>query len=137
MSYLERFTASPTENDKPLPEGVCLESYNEMPTRLEMAVGLFTKTATSDATGSVHARSIRIPSIENITIDALAKYSGLSANKVIVELLQVALDEVFQGMSEEHRRAIFKIRGQMLMELVKDDSGMPDLGGEASKQGEI
>lgn len=137
MSYINRFTASPTQNDQALPESAMLDSYDEMPTRLEMAIGMFTKTAISEATGTVHARSVRLPSIIHMTVEALSKYSGMSANKVIVQLLDVALDEVFQGMPSEHRAAIFQIRGEMLRALVKDDSGIPDLGGQISTQGEI
>lgn len=135
MSYIERFTA--VENNQPLPDGVMLDSYDEMPTRLEMAIGLFTKSATSESTGVVNARSVRLPSTINITIEALAKHAGMSANKVIVQLLDVALDEVFQGLPSEHRAAIFKIRGEMLRALVKDDSGIPDLGSDVSVEGEI
>ena len=114
-----------------------LDSYNELPSRLEMAIALFTKTATSDGFGSVHARSVRIPTIENVTIDALAEYSGLSANKVICQLLEVALDEVFQGMTEQQRGDVFKIRSKHLGKVV-DKDGFPILEGEEqSGAGEI
>lgn len=117
-----------------------LESYDNPPTRLEMAVGLFTRTATSDASGNVHARSVRIPSIENLTIEALAKYSGLSVNKVIVQLLEVALDEVFSAFTEQQRAELFAIRGKMMKDLIPADAtypAFPELGGEPSTQGEI
>lgn len=120
----------------PVSEGG-LTTYQEPPTRLEMAISLLTKQGTSDAVGVVHARSIRIPTIENMTIDALAQYSGLSANKVICQLLEVALDEVFQGMSDQHRSEIFAIRGKLLKALPRDKDGYPQLGGENSKEGDI
>jgi hypothetical protein len=113
-----------------------MQSYDEMPTRLEMAISLFTKTGTSEAMGSVNAISVRIPSIEYVTIEALAQYSGLSRNKVIVQLLEVALDEVFQGLKPEQRAEVFKIRGDLLMKNM-DADGYPNLGGETSKEGEI
>ncbi len=116
------------------------QSYDEAPTRLEMAISLFTRTATSDAQGNVHARSVRIPSIENLTIEALAKYSGLSVNKVIVQLLEVALDEVFSGLNDKQRGELFAIRGQMMKELIPAGStypAFPELGGEPATQGEI
>jgi len=117
-----------------------LESYDNPPTRLEMAVGLFTRSATSDAQGNVHARSVRIPSIENVTIEALAKYSGLSVNKVIVQLLEVALDEVFSAFSDKQRAELFAIRGQMLKDMIPAGStypAFPELGGEPAAKGEI
>lgn len=104
----------------PNPNGYTMESYDETPTRLEQTIALFTRTANSEAIGSVHARSIRVPTIENCTIDALAEHSGLSANKVIVLLLQVALDEVFQGMPEDERDQVFQRRARLLGQFVSD-----------------
>jgi hypothetical protein len=145
MSYLQRFTASDlvpeglTEDQKLALEDAQMDSYQDMPTRLEMAISLFTRTATSDGQANLHARSVRIPSIENITIDALAKYSGLSANKVIVQLLEVALDEVFQGFTDKQRGEVFAIRGQMMKDMIPagSTSGIPEFGGESSAEGEI
>ena len=102
----------------PNPNGYTMDSYDEMPTRLELAIALFTRSANSEAIGSVHARSIRVPTIENCTIDALAEHSGLSVNKVIVQLLQVALDEVFQGMPQDERDQVFHRRARFLGEVV-------------------
>ena len=120
-----------------LPSGVQLQSYDDMPTRLEMAVALFTRTATSEAMGSVHARSVRIPSIENVTIEALAQYSGLSVNKVIVQLLEVALDEVFQAMTEEQRAQVFAKRGALMKEMCDKDGYPVFPGAEAPQAGDI
>lgn len=91
-----------------------LTSYDEMPTRLEMTVDLLTKKASSESVGAVRAYSIRVPLIEDATIKALHVYSGQTQNKVIVQLLQVALDEVFQAMSEADRESIFKLRANFL-----------------------
>jgi hypothetical protein len=110
-------------------------SYDEAPTRLDMAVSLFTRNGTSDAVGSVHARSIRIPTIENVTIEALAQHSGLSVNKVIVQLLEVALEVVFQEMTEEHREQVFVKRSELIALISKDDGSIS--GSEQSNEGEI
>ena len=91
-----------------------LTSYDEMPSRLEMAVDLFTNKASSETIGAVRAYSIRVPLIEDATIKALHVYSGQTQNKVIVQLLQVALDEVFQTMPEADRDSIFKLRASIL-----------------------
>lgn len=93
-----------------------LTSYDEMPSRLEMAVDLFTNKASSDTIGAVRAYSIRVPLLEDATIKALHVYSGQTQNKVIVQLLQVALDEVFQAMPEADRESIFKLRASFLGE---------------------
>lgn len=120
-----------------LPAGVQLQSYVEAPTRLEMAVALFTRTVTSEALGSVHARSVRIPTIENVTIEALAQYSGLSVNKVIVQLLEVALDEVFQAMSLEQRAQVFAKRGALIKEMCDKDGYPVFPDAEPAQEGDI
>ena len=97
-----------------------LTSYDEMPSRLEMAVDLFTNKATSDTIGAVRAYSIRVPLVEDATIKALHVYSGQTQNKVIVLLLQLALDEVFQTMPEADRDSIFKLRAGFLGESVSE-----------------
>lgn len=97
-----------------------LTSYDEMPSRLEMAVDLFTNKASSETIGAVRAYSIRVPLIEDATIKALHVYSGQTQNKVIVQLLQVALDEVFQTMPEADRDSIFKLRAGILGQTVHE-----------------
>lgn len=114
-----------------------LQSYDDMPTRLEMANALFTRKGTSEGVGAVRARSIRLPLIEHYTIEALASYSGLSANKTIVELIQVALDEVFQSFSSEEREAIFTIRSGLMRGELCDADGQLKRDLPAAAQGEI
>ena len=120
-----------------LPEGVQLQSYDDQPTRLEMAVALFTRSATSEAFGSVHARSVRIPTIENVTIEALAQFSGLSVNKVIVQLLEVALDEVFQAMTAEQRTQVFAKRVELLKAMCGKDGYPVFPDAEQPKEGDL
>lgn len=112
-----------------------LQSYDEAPSRLEMAIAMFTRQASSEGVGSVHARSVRIPTIENVTVEALAQYSGLSVNKVICQLLDVALDEVFQGFTDEQRKEVFAIRSRLFKTLM-DEKGDFKLQEQAAK-GEI
>lgn len=114
-----------------------LQSYSETPTRLEMAVALFSKRATSEAIGSVHTRTVRIPTIEDVSIQALALHSGLSINKVIVQLLEVALDEVWAGMSDEDHKELIRIRGQLLTKMIAPDGTLPVQEFEQAVAGEI
>lgn len=114
-----------------------INTYDEVPTRLEMALALFTRTGTSEGIGSVHSRSVRIPTIANYTIEALAEYSGLSVNKVIVQLLEVALDEVCQGMTEEQRTGLFAIRSKHLSKELDKDGILVIKGAEQAVQGEV
>lgn len=109
-------------------------TYDEIPTRLDMAVSLFSRRGTSEGVGSVHARSVRIPTIENATIEAIAQHSGHSVNKVICELLAVALDEVTRSLPQEDWEEISAIRSKLITSLVEQGQleGLPQ-----AEKGEI
>ncbi len=107
------------------------QSYTAQPTKLEMAISLFQKLGTSEGVGSVHPVSVRIPTIEFASVQAMAKHSGLSLNKVFVELLQVALDEVWQGLDDDNRMALTQIRSEVLGKLLEPGES------QSSKKGEI
>lgn len=93
------------------------------PTKMEMVVGLLSKTASSETNTSVHALSVRIPTIQYAAIEAMAQYSGISRNKVICELLDLAITNVLQEMESEHAEGIEALRAKLLMELVMDGQG--------------
>lgn len=94
------------------------EDLNEEPTKMEMLVGLVSKSAKSEAMGSVHPISVRIPTIPFTTIQAISKHSGMSMNKTIVWLLDAALDEVMKEISNEDREEIEKLRSDFLAPIV-------------------
>jgi len=106
------------------------------PTKLEMFLAEIQKTGTSESVGSVHSVTVRLPSVEFATIEALCRTSGLARNKVIVNLIQVALDEMWQGVDPEMRDVIAGLQGIVLRDLVQDDEGNLKVLDNA-KQGEI
>jgi len=87
-----------------------LPYYDEPPTKLELLVDLVGKTGTSETIGSVHPLSVRIPTIPYTTIQAISYHSGMSMNKTICQLLDVALDELWQQLPEEDRNRIAELR---------------------------
>ena len=97
-----------------------LPYYEEPPTKLEMLVDLVSKTATSEAVGSVHPISVRIPSIPFTTLQAIAHHSGMSMNKTIVALLDVALDELWRQLDEADREEIQNLRSGYLKNILAD-----------------
>lgn len=110
-----------------------LPYYDEPPTKLEMLVDQVSKTASSDAVGSVHSISLRVPTIPFSTIQAIAKHSGMSMNKTIVSLIDVALDELWKGLSEDDCQQIQALRAGFLRNLI---DATPDSQVQAAK-GEI
>jgi hypothetical protein len=87
-----------------------LPFYDEPPTKMEVLVGQLQKTMTAESIGGVHAISVRMPTIPYVTIQALSQHSGMSMNKLIVSLIDVALDEVWQQLSEEDQERISELR---------------------------
>ena len=106
------------------------------PTKLDMFLAEIQKTGTSEAIGSVHSVTVRLPSVEFATIEALCRTSGLARNKVIVNLIQVALDDMWQGVEPEMRDVIAGLQGIILRDLVTDDEGNCKILDNA-KEGEI
>lgn len=92
--------------------------FDEPPTALEHAINMFERNASSESVGSVHAMSIRVEAIQYSTIEALARFSGMSRNKVISTLLGVALDEVWQGMTDDCRAGVQAFRSEILGQIV-------------------
>ena len=95
-----------------------LPYYDEPPSKLEVLVALVSKNATSDNIGSVHAISVRVPSIAFTTIQAVAQHSGMSMNKTIVALLDVALDQLWDGLDQEDCNQISTIRSALLGQII-------------------
>lgn len=110
-----------------------LPYYDEPPTKLEALVALVSKTAKSEAVGSVHPISVRVPSIPFVTIQAVSQHSGMSINKVIVALLDVGLDELWQGLDQEECDAISTIRSGLLAQMF---DSLP-AGTSQAQEGEI
>lgn len=104
--------------------------YDEPPTVLEQAIALFERTGGTESVGSVHALSIRVPTIEYATIEGLARHSGVSRNKVICQLLAVALDEVWQGMSEDNRAGVQAYRSEIFREFMQSENHAQSVEGE-------
>jgi hypothetical protein len=112
-----------------------LPYYDEPPTKMEVLVEQVRKTATTEAIGSVHPISVRIPTIAYTTLQAVSNHSGMSMNKLIVSLLDVALDEMWHQLSEEDQSRISELRSGYLG-LVMDEMKSKGSPAQAEK-GEI
>lgn len=87
-------------------------------TRLDHVLGMLEKRASSEFHGAMHPISVRMPIIAAATIDAFAKHSGHSKNRIIIELLELAIEEVTSQISEEDGERITKLRSKILREMV-------------------
>lgn len=108
----------------------------EEPTKLEMFLAEISKNGASEASSSVHSVTVRIPSIEFATIEALTRTSGMARNKIIVHLLEVAIDEMWKGLDLEMHDVIAGLQGIVLRDLINDSEGNSKVLDQA-KKGEI
>lgn len=108
----------PTHDQKPAWHD---PDYDEAPTKMDLLVGLVSKSAKSEGIGSVHPISVRIPTIPFTTIQAISKHSGMSMNKTIVSLLDAALDEMWSQLPQDDQDAIQQLRSEFIQSFI--DSG--------------
>lgn len=87
-------------------------------TRLDHVLGMLEKRADSEYTGAMHAISVRLPIVTAATIDAFAKHSGHSKNKIVVELLELAIEEVTAQISDKDGSRITSLRSKILREML-------------------
>jgi hypothetical protein len=100
-----------------------LDLHEDVPTKMDLLVGLVSKAAKSEMHGSVHPISVRIPTIPFTTIQAISKHSGMSMNKTIVSLLEAALDEMWAQLDQADQDALQELRGEFIKVFM--DGGMP------------
>ena len=105
-----------------------LPYYDEPPTKLEILTAQVSKTAKSEAIGSVHPISVRLPTILYTTIQAISQHSGMSMNKTIAGLLDVAVDELWSTLPQEECDEISRIRSSFIQEVMKGTSAQASEG---------
>lgn len=91
--------------------------YPEDLTKLDMVLALLQKTGKSESQTAVQALSIRIPVFDYANIEAMAVHSGLSRNKIICQLIDLALTEVWRGLDDENSKAINELRFKIYRDL--------------------
>lgn len=100
-----------------------IDLYEEPPSKMDVLVGLVSKSVKSEMHGSVHPISVRIPTIPFTTIQAISKHSGMSMNKTIVTLLEAALDEMWAQLDQDDRDALSQLRSEFIKVFM--DGGVP------------
>jgi hypothetical protein len=93
--------------------------YDDAPTKMDLLVGLVSKSAKSEGIGSVHPISVRVPTIPYTTIQAISKHSGMSMNKTIVSLLDAALDEMWNQLPQDDQDEIQRLRSEFIQVFIE------------------
>lgn len=87
-----------------------------VPTELAQTVHLFSKRAQQEEVGAAKSLTTRMPILVYASIKAIAEHSGLSINRVMVQLLRVGLDAVAENLPEQDAQDIECLRSSILME---------------------
>lgn len=110
---------------KELPHDVL---HPDEPTKMEMFVAEIQKTGSSEGWGVVHSVTLRIPSVDFATIEALSRAGAMPRNKVIVSLLESAIQEMWSELSPDMHETVSSLQATILQGLSQ---------GEMSKKGDI
>lgn len=101
-----------------------IESYDvEVPTPLDILVGMVSKTANEENIGWLQSFSVRCPMAEACLLDALAAHSGQSRNKIVVQIIKTGLDALWTNLPPAEREQINAIQAKLLGERLEARSG--------------
>lgn len=93
------------------------EEIDAVPTELELTVGLLAKSATMQEVGAAKSLSVRMPWPIFATVKAMAEYSGLSLNRVVLQLMRAGVEAVGEALPDADGRAIAEIKSRILREM--------------------
>lgn len=81
---------------------------------LDLLVSIVSKQGSFESYGWIQTVSVRMPGHMACTFDAIAEYSGVSRNKVVVQALEVALNQLMVRLSADDRKRIEEQRSLIL-----------------------
>lgn len=77
----------------------------------------------SEFRGIVKGTTCRLPIHHYSAIEAFSRHTGMSKNKVIVELLDVSLDIAIRGLDRANRKAFNQHQSDVLTQLAAEGYG--------------
>lgn len=95
----------------------------EAPSNMDMLLGMVSKTADENTSAWIQPLTVRMPVILATTLDALAKYSGQSRNKLAVKALESAMDTLWEQLPEADRTEIEAIRAELIADRLQSATG--------------
>jgi len=100
-----------------------MENVIDEISKIDMLMSEFQNQGKSEFRGLVKTISVRIPVADFSSIEAFARHTGMSKNKVIVQLLNVALDTVIPGLDRKNRKAFDQLQIEVMEELAAEGYG--------------
>ena len=99
----------------------------EEPDAFALLEAMVTKTGNVEGFGSLHGVSIRLPTNEFCTVEALAKHSGQSRNKIIVQMIKACVERLNAEMAADELEAVQALRSELFKQFV--DGNFPSESG--------
>jgi hypothetical protein len=95
-----------------------IDLTNDYPSKCDLFLAEINKTGKSDAMGAVHAVTVRIPSFEFARIEAIGRVTGLTRNKIIVNLIEIGIEDMREGIDPDIGDLINGMHGQIVHDLI-------------------
>lgn len=91
--------------------------------KVDILMSQLQKMGKTEFHGVVKGVTCRLPTHQYSAIEAFSRHTGMSKNKVIVELLEVSLDIAIRGLDRANRKAFNQHESAVLAQLAEDGYG--------------
>lgn len=99
-----------------------IEEQEEI-SKADMLVALLQNEGKSEFHGLVKGITVRLPIHQYAAIESFSRHTGMSKNKVVCELLEVAVHTAVSSLDRTNRRAFNKHQSDVLTELSAEGYG--------------
>lgn len=82
-------------------------------TSLDVFVGMVSRHADAEHVGAIQPVTVRMPLEMGCTVDAISQFSGQSRNRILIQALEVAIDQLYSSLPEADLKHINAIRGEL------------------------
>jgi len=100
-----------------------MDTTSEEITRADILMAQLQNEGKSGFSGVVKGITCRLPVHQYSAIEAFSRHTGMSKNKLIVELLEVAVHDAIIALDGKNRKAFNKLQSQVLTEMETDGYG--------------
>lgn len=87
----------------------------------DILVALVSKAGVKEVIGNLHPVSLRMPTVEFCTVEAIAKHSGQSRNRIINQMISVSISWLQSELDTSDLNAIGSIRSAILQQFMQGD----------------
>lgn len=103
-----------------------MDATSEEITKADILMAQLQNQGKSVSAGLFKGITCRLPVHQYSAIDAFSRHTGMSKNKIIVELLEVAVHDAITALDTKNRRAFNKLQSQVLMEMEAEGYGQSE-----------